>query len=73
MREAERLAERRLATEQRLLSLGKSTDLAVAERSADAESKAIDLWRASADLYLTVIDLYSLAGEDLQNIIEGTQ
>jgi outer membrane protein TolC len=71
LREAARLAERRLATEQSLLSLGKSTDLAVAERSADAEAKAIDLWRASADHYLTVIDLYSLAGEDLEKIIEG--
>jgi outer membrane protein TolC len=73
LREAARLAERRLATECRLLSLGKSTDLAVAARSADAEAAAIDLWRASADLYLTVIDLYSLAGEDLEKIIEGNR
>jgi outer membrane protein TolC len=72
-REAASLAERRLATEQRLLTLGKSTDLAVAGRSADAEARAIDLWRARADLYLTVIDLYSLAGEDLQIVIEGNQ
>jgi outer membrane protein TolC len=70
--EAISLAERRLATERNLLALGKSTDLDVGSRRADAEAKANDLWRARADLLLTVIDLYSLAGEDLASLIEGS-
>jgi hypothetical protein len=71
--EASDLAGRRLATERSLLSLGKSTDLEVASREADAEAKVNDLWRARADLYLVILDLYSLAGEDLAKIIEGSR
>ncbi|MGA2975954.1 MAG: TolC family protein [Spirochaetia bacterium] len=69
--DASRLADRRLATEQNLLALGKSTELEVASKKADADAKADDLWRARADLYLTVLDLYSLAGVDIAKIIEG--
>jgi outer membrane protein TolC len=70
--EAASLRSARLATEQNLLALGKSTDLDVGSRRADAEAKANDLWRARADLLLIVIDLYSLSGEDLANVIEGS-
>jgi outer membrane protein TolC len=70
--DAASLADRRLTMEQSLLTLGKSTDLDVAGKAADAEAKANDLWRARADLYLTILDLYSLAGEDLAAIIEGS-
>ncbi len=65
------LANRRLATERSLLALGKSTDLDVASKSADAQARADDLWRARADLFLTILDLHSLAGDDLAGIIEG--
>jgi outer membrane protein TolC len=69
--DASALAERRHATEQNLLTLGKSTDLLVAGKAADAEARANELWRARADLYLTVLDLYSLAGDNLARLIEG--
>jgi outer membrane protein TolC len=71
--DAEDLANRRLATERTLLSLGKSTDLEVASKAADAQARADELWRARADLFLTVLDLHSLAGDDLAGIIEGHQ
>jgi hypothetical protein len=45
----------------------------VASKAADAEARANELWRAQADQYLVVIDLYSLAGEDLRIIIEGNK
>jgi hypothetical protein len=51
--------------------MGKSTDLDVASREADAEAKANDLWRAQADLYLASLDLAALAGRDLAALIEG--
>jgi len=70
--DAASLADRRFSMERSLLGLGKSTDLAVAGKAADAEAKANDLWRARADHYLTLLDLYSLAGEDLAAIIEGS-
>ncbi len=73
LKEASDLAERRLATERSLLQLGKSTDLDVASRAADTQARKDDLWRAQADLYLTVLDLHSLAGDDLAGIIEGKQ
>jgi outer membrane protein TolC len=69
--DAASLAERRLATEASLLKLGKSTDLEVANKEADASAKANDLWRARADLYLTILDLHSLTGDDLAALIEG--
>ncbi|HET6486256.1 MAG TPA: hypothetical protein VFH83_07535, partial [Spirochaetia bacterium] len=66
------LAQRRLTTEQSLLSLGKSTDVNVAAKEAEVDLSANDLWRARADLLLTVLDLESMAGEDLAPILEGT-
>ncbi len=65
------LASRRLETEADLLALGKSTQLNVDSRRADYEAKQNDLWRAKADLFLTVLDLASLAGEDIARLIEG--
>jgi outer membrane protein TolC len=67
------LAQRRLATEQSLLALGRSTDVNVAQKAVEADARANELWRAQADLYLTVIDLNLLAGESLQKIIEGNK
>ena len=71
LQEAASLAERRLATEQSLLSMGKSTDLDVASKAADLDARANDLWRARADLFLTILDLHSLTGDDLAKIVEG--
>ena len=65
------LARMRAQTEASLYALGKSTDLDVRGRRADFEAKQNDLWRARADLFLTVIDLNALAGEDLAHIIPG--
>jgi outer membrane protein TolC len=73
LQDAADLGARRLATERSLLALGKSTDLDVASKAADARARADDLWRARADLYLTVLDLHALAGDDLSAIIEGRQ
>ncbi len=67
------LAQRRLATEQNLLDLGKSTDVNVAAKEAEVDLSANDLWRSRADLLLTVLDLESLAGEELAPILEGTR
>ena len=69
--EAAGLAVRRLATERSLLTLGKSTENDVSSRAADAQARADDVWRARADLYLVLLDLHSLAGDDLVGIIEG--
>jgi outer membrane protein TolC len=71
LQEAASLAERRLATEQSLLAMGKSTDLAVASKAADIDARANELWRARADLYLTILDLHSLAGDDVAAIVQG--
>jgi outer membrane protein TolC len=65
------LARMRAQTEASLLGLGKSTDLQVRAKQADYEAKQNDLWRTRADLFLTVIDLNALAGEDLAHIIQG--
>lgn len=69
--DAVELARMRAQTEASLLGLGKSTDLEVQAKQADYEAKRNDLWRARADLFLTVIDLDALAGEDLAHIIPG--
>ena len=69
--DAVELARMRAQTEASLLSLGKSTDLEVQGKRADFDAKQNDLWRARADLFLTVIDLNALAGEDLAHIIQG--
>jgi len=69
--DAMNLAKKRLDTEAILRDLGKSTDLNVDAKRADYDTKINDFWRARADLFLTVIDLYSLAGEDLAQIIQG--
>jgi outer membrane protein TolC len=66
------LARKRVDTEQALLGLGRSTELAVAARQSDFESKQNDLWRSRADLFTTMLDLSYLAGEDLSKTIEGT-
>jgi outer membrane protein TolC len=71
LQESASLTERRLATEQSLLALGKSTDLGVASKAADVDAGANDLWRARADLYLTILDLHSLAGDDVAKIVQG--
>jgi outer membrane protein TolC len=65
------LARMRAQTEASLLSLGKSTDLDVQSRRAEYQAKQDDLWRARADLFLIVIDLNALAGEDLAHVIQG--
>jgi outer membrane protein TolC len=65
------LARMRAQTESSLLGLGKSTELEVQGKQADYEAKRNDLWRARADLFLVVIDLNALAGEDLAHIIQG--
>jgi outer membrane protein TolC len=70
LQDAADLAGRRLVTEKNLLALGKSTDLAVAEKAADAEARADDLWRAKADLFLVLLDLHALSGDDLAAVIE---
>jgi outer membrane protein TolC len=69
--DAVELSRLRAQTEASLLALGKSTDLDVRGKRADFEMKQNDLWRARADLFLTVIDLNALAGEDLAHIIQG--
>jgi outer membrane protein TolC len=69
---ASSLASRRLETERTLLGLGKSTDLSVASRQADTDSKQNELWRARADLFNTLLDLSYMAGEDIARSIEGT-
>jgi outer membrane protein TolC len=69
LEESVRLAKMRLATEENLRSLGKSTDLSVDSRRADLEAKQNDLWRARADLLLTVLDLASLTGEDISHTL----
>jgi outer membrane protein TolC len=69
--DAVELSRMRAQTEASLLALGKSTDLDVRGKRADFEMKQNDLWRARADLFLTVIDLNALAGEDLAHIIQG--
>jgi outer membrane protein TolC len=66
------LAARKLETEQSLLSLGKSTQLNVDSKRADQEAKLNDLWRAKADLFLVIVDLASLTGKDIGNLIEGS-
>ncbi len=71
LEESALLDERRLATEQSLLALGKSTDLAVAAKAADVDAGANELWRARADLYLTILDLHSLTGDDVAKIVQG--
>jgi outer membrane protein TolC len=71
LQEASSLADRRLATEKSLLAMGKSTDLDVASKAADIDARANELWRARADLYLTILDLHSLSGDDLAKIVEG--
>ncbi len=69
--DAVELARMRAQTEASLLGLGKSTELEVQGKQADYEAKQNDLWRARADLFLTVVDLNALAGEDLAHIIQG--
>ena len=65
------LAQERLNNETGLLSLGKSTQLTVDAKQADFEAKQNDLWRAQADLLLTVLDLASLTGQDLAALVQG--
>ncbi len=71
LEESARLDERRLSTEQSLLALGKSTELAVESKAADVDAGANELWRARADLYLTILDLHSLTGDDVAKIVQG--
>lgn len=73
LEESVSLGEKRLANERNLLARGKTTEREVAAKRADSEARANELWRARADLLLTVLDLYSLAGEDLAKTIEGTR
>jgi outer membrane protein TolC len=65
------LASRRLATEESLLGLGRSTDNDVEARRLEAEAKANDLRQARADLLLANLDIASLAGDDLAGIVKG--
>jgi outer membrane protein TolC len=64
------LLERRTEIERSLLGLGRSTELEVAGRQVEAEAKGNELEQARAELLLTVLKLYALAGEDLQKIVE---
>lgn len=68
--EAINLAKKRLDSETILRDLGKSTDLNVDCKRADYDTKVNDLWRARADLFLTVIDLCALTGENLAQIMQ---
>jgi outer membrane protein TolC len=69
--EAVDLASRRLATEESLLGLGRSTDNDVEARRLETEAKANDLRQARADLLLANLDIASLAGDDLAGIVKG--
>ncbi len=69
--EAINLARKRLDSEALLRDMEKSTDLNVDSKRAAYDAAINDLWRARADLFLTVLDLCALAGEDLQQVIQG--
>jgi outer membrane protein TolC len=71
--ESLRLSKMRLDTEVSLKALGRSTDLSVDSRRADYEAKENDLWRARADLLLTVLDLTSLTGGDISEIFTSME
>ena len=66
------LQERRLEMERNLLSLGKSTDVDVSSRRIEFETKSDELWRTRADLYISILEIFSQIGEDVQQSIEGT-
>jgi len=40
-------------------------------KAADVDAGANELWRARADLYLTILDLHSLTGDDVAKIVQG--
>ena len=67
------LARRRLQMEEELLALGKSTDLDVLSRQIELERKRIEAWRARADLYLDILELYRSMGRELREIVKGQQ
>lgn len=71
LEEAVTLAGKRLDAESMLRDLGKSTSLGVDARLADYDLKVNELWKARADLFLMIVDLHSLLGDDLAPIIRG--
>ncbi len=66
------LAKRRLDVEAGLLALGRTTELKVDEKRVDHETKQNDLWKAQADLAYVTLELSSLAGDDIAQIMQGT-
>lgn len=64
-----RLEERRLADQKRLLGLSRATDLDVATAESQLESRRIDLWNARVDLFLNSLDILSLAGGDISQLV----
>jgi outer membrane protein TolC len=63
------LEERRLADKERLLRLSSATDLDVKSARASLAARQNDLWSAKVDEFLSSLDVLSLTGIDLGELI----
>ena len=64
-----KLVERRVEIEKQLLDLGKSTDQEVKSVELDFTVKTDDLWNARKDLFLLLLDIHDLIGNDIAGIL----
>ncbi len=64
-----KLVERRVEIEKQLLDLGKSTDQEVKSVELDFTAKTDDLWNARKDLFLILLDIHDLIGNDIASIL----
>jgi outer membrane protein TolC len=64
-----KLVERRVEIEKQLLDLGKSTGQEVKSVELDFTVKTDNLWNARKDLFLLLLDIHDLIGNDIAGIL----